>query len=138
MGYIDLGKEDGATLHLFSTRSGSSGYLIQPTIFTNARPDMKIVREEIFEPVGVVNPFSSEEDVVQQAKNTNFGLAAAVFSKDIDRTLRVANKLQAVTLWVNVTLALNIQVPFGGYKQSGIGREDGEYTLEKYVHSNNI
>ena len=93
MSYIDSGKKDGATLHLGGGRIGSEGYFIQPTIFTNTRPDMKIVREEIFGPVGVVIKFHDEEDVIRQANDTHYGLAASVFSKNIDRALRVAHKL---------------------------------------------
>ncbi|KAL5534907.1 hypothetical protein ACEPAF_2997 [Sanghuangporus sanghuang] len=132
MGYIESGKKDGATLHLGGGRIGSEGYFIQPTIFTNTRPDMKIVREEIFGPVGVVIKFHDEEDVIRQANDTHYGLAAAVFSKNIDRAFRVAHRLHAGTAWINCANTLNTQIPFGGFKQSGIGRELGEYALQNY------
>ncbi|TDL22408.1 NAD-dependent aldehyde dehydrogenase [Rickenella mellea] len=134
MSYIDSGKKDGATVHLGGEQHGTEGYFIQPTIFTNVKPEMKIVKEEIFGPVGVVIKFEDEDDVVRQANDTTYGLAAAVFSQDINKALRVAHKLKAGTAWVNCANTLNPQVPFGGYKQSGIGRELGEYALANYTN----
>lgn len=99
---------------------------------------MKIVQEEIFGPVGVIAKFEDEEDVVRQANDTMYGLAAAVFSRDVGRAISVAHRLQAGTVWVNCVNMLNSQIPFGGFKQSGIGRELGEYALAKYVLSLSI
>lgn len=101
MGYIESGKSQGATVHLGGVRHGTEGYWIQPTIFTDTKPDMKIVREEIFGPVGVLIKFEDEEDVIRQANDTMYGLAAAVFSKDVSRALTVAHKLRAGTVWVS-------------------------------------
>ncbi|KAG6843866.1 hypothetical protein H0H87_012258, partial [Tephrocybe sp. NHM501043] len=134
MGYIDSGREQGATVHLGGDRKGTEGYFINPTIFTDTKPDMKIVREEIFGPVGVVIKFEDEEDVIRQANDTVgvrvvYGLAAAVFSQNINRALETAHKLKAGTAWVNCVNQLHPNVPFGGYKQSGIGRELGEYAV---------
>ncbi|THU99013.1 aldehyde dehydrogenase [Dendrothele bispora CBS 962.96] len=134
MSYIKSGKEQGAKLHLGGDRAGSEGYFIQPTIFTETKPEMKIVQEEIFGPVGVVIKFEDEEDVVRQANDTVYGLAAAVFSQDINRALTVAHKLKAGTAWVNCYNLIDANVPFGGFKQSGIGRECGEYALENYTN----
>ncbi len=92
---------------------------------------MRVVQEEIFGPVCVVIKFEDEDDVLRQANNTLYGLAAAVFTTDITRALQVAHKLHAGTVWVNCTNSLHENVPFGGYKQSGIGRELGEYALNK-------
>jgi len=151
MSYINSGKEQGATVHLGGERHGTEGYWIKPTIFTDVKPDMRIVREEIFGPVGVVIKFDDEEDVVRQANDTVYGLAAAVFTQDITRAIRVAHSLQAGTAWVcglvlllavfqsadvgdvqiNCANQVHVQVPFGGFKQSGIGRELGEYALAK-------
>ncbi|KAJ8082691.1 hypothetical protein PM082_008547 [Marasmius tenuissimus] len=133
MGYIDSGKEQGATVHLGGDRHGQEGYFINPTIFTDTRPDMKIVQEEIFGPVGVVIKFEDEDDVVRQANDTVYGLAAAVFSQDINKALNTAHRLKAGTAWVNCANTLNESVPFGGFKQSGIGRELGEYALNNYT-----
>lgn len=131
MGYIDSGKEQGATLHLGGQRVGSEGYFITPTIFTNTKPDMKIVQEEIFGPVCVLIKFHDDADIIRQANDSVYGLAAAVFSQNITRALSTAHKLRAGTVWVNIYNMLYPNVPFGGYKQSGIGRELGEYALAK-------
>jgi aldehyde dehydrogenase (NAD+) len=133
MGYIESGKQQGATLHLGGNRHGKEGYFIEPTIFTDIKPDMKIVQEEIFGPVGVVAKFENEDDIIAMANDTVYGLAAAVFSQDITRAISTAHKIKAGTVWVNCTNLLNNQIPFGGFKQSGIGRELGEYALSKYV-----
>ncbi|EIN03470.1 aldehyde dehydrogenase [Punctularia strigosozonata HHB-11173 SS5] len=134
MSYIDSGKEQGATVTLGGKRVGNEGYFIEPTIFTDTRPDMKIVQEEIFGPVGVVIKFHDDEDVIRQANETVYGLAAAVFSRDVTRALSVAHRLHAGTTWVNCANMLHPQIPFGGFKQSGIGRELGEYALANYTN----
>ncbi|TFK33766.1 aldehyde dehydrogenase domain-containing protein [Crucibulum laeve] len=134
MSYIDSGRQEGATVHTGGTRVGTEGYFISPTIFTDVKPDMKIVREEIFGPVGVIIKFTDEEDVIRQANDTVYGLAAAVFSQDINRAIETAHKLQAGTAWVNCVNHLQAPIPFGGYKQSGIGRELGEYALHSYTN----
>ncbi|KAG8221418.1 aldehyde dehydrogenase domain-containing protein [Butyriboletus roseoflavus] len=134
MGYIESGKADGATVHLGGKRIGDEGYFIQPTIFTQCQPQMKIVREEIFGPVACVLRFKTEEEVVEEANNTTYGLAAAVFTKDIERGLRIAHALEAGNMWVNFTNQTEIQMPFGGFKQSGIGRELSEYALDNYTN----
>ena len=133
MGFINSGKQQGAKVHLGGEQHGTEGYWIKPTIFTHTRPDMRIVQEEIFGPVCVIIKFEDEDDVLRQANDTLYGLAAAVFTKDITRAFQVAHKLQAGTVWVNCTNSLHVNVPFGGYKQSGIGRELGEYGLKKWV-----
>ncbi|KAG9310106.1 aldehyde dehydrogenase [Chiua virens] len=134
MGYIESGKADGANVHIGGNRIGNEGYYIQPTIFTECQPEMKIVREEIFGPVACVLKFETEEEVIEQANNTTYGLAASVFTKDIDRGFRVAHALEAGNMWINCCNQAEIQMPFGGYKQSGIGRELSEYALEHYTN----
>jgi aldehyde dehydrogenase (NAD+) len=134
MEYIESGKKDGATCAYGGTRFGDEGYFINPTIFTDVKPDMKIVREEIFGPVGVIIKFETEEEVIKAANDTAYGLAAAVFSQNINRALNTAHKLHAGTAWVNCINQLHANVPFGGYKQSGIGRELGEYALANYTN----
>ncbi|KAH9960726.1 aldehyde dehydrogenase [Lactifluus volemus] len=134
MDYINSGKEQGATVHLGGEQHGKDGYWIQPTIFTDTRPDMRIVKEEIFGPVAVLIKFEDEEDVIRQANDTMYGLAAAVFTKDVTRGIQLAHRLHAGTLWVNCYNVLFPNVPFGGYKQSGIGRELGEYALNNYTN----
>lgn len=134
MDYIDSGKADGATVHIGGERHGTEGFWIEPTIFTNTRPEMRIVKEEIFGPVCAVIKFEDEEDVLRQANDSFYGLAAAVFTKDITRGIEVAHKLHAGTAWVNCVNSLHPNVPFGGFKQSGIGRECGEYALNNYTN----
>jgi len=134
MGYIDSGKQDGATVHMGGDRHGTEGYFINPTIFTDVKPEMKIVKEEIFGPVGVIIKFENAEDVIRQANDTTYGLAAAVFTQNLNLAIETAHKLQAGTAWINCVNQLHAQVPFGGYKQSGIGRELGEYALANYTN----
>lgn len=131
MGYIETGKSQGATCALGGKRHGNEGFFIEPTVFTDVKHDMKIAQEEIFGPVVAVVKFTDEADIVRQANDSVYGLAAAVFSRDISRALSVAHKLHAGTVWVNCYNKLNNQMPFGGFKQSGIGRELGEYALSK-------
>ncbi|KAI0298763.1 aldehyde dehydrogenase [Multifurca ochricompacta] len=130
-GLVDAGKKEGATVHLGGERHGNEGYWIQPTIFTDTKPDMRIVQEEIFGPVAVVIKFEDEEDALRQANDTLYGLAAAVFTTNLTKGIQFAHKLQAGTAWVNCVNSLQPNVPFGGYKQSGVGRELGEYALQK-------
>ncbi|KAG1733659.1 putative 1-pyrroline-5-carboxylate dehydrogenase [Suillus paluster] len=134
MGYIKSGKEDGATVHVGGERHGDQGYFIQPTIFTECKPTMKIVQEEIFGPVAAIIKFTTEEEAVEQANDTLFGLACSVFTRDIDRAIRVAHSIEAGTAWINCHNVPEVNVPFGGFKQSGIGRELGEYALEHYTN----
>lgn len=131
--HIKSGKDEGATVHIGGERHGTEGYFLQPTIFTDVKPHMRIVKEEIFGPVVVVAKFKDEADIIAQANDTMYGLAAAVFSRDVSRALNTAKQLKAGTVWVNCYNQLHSQTPFGGYKQSGIGRELGEYALANYT-----
>lgn len=117
------------------------GYYQRPTIFTDTRPDMRIVREEIFGPVVCVIPFRTEEEALAAANATEFGLSAGVFTQDVSQAARVTQALEAGTVWINQYGVLSNQVPFGGFKSSGIGRELGtegirEYCQVKSVHQN--
>jgi aldehyde dehydrogenase (NAD+) len=138
MEYIDSGKKEGATLHTGGERHGDEGYFIKPTIFTDCKPEMKIMKEEIFGPVASIVKFKDEDDVVQQANDTEYGLAACVFTENLNRSMRITNALEAGTVWVNCANSLDYQVPFGGFKQSGIGRELGEYALEVYTQVKSV
>ncbi|KAF7368642.1 Aldehyde dehydrogenase [Mycena venus] len=133
MGYIASGKESGATVHIGGNRHGTEGYFIQPTIFTDCTPDMKIVKEEIFGPVAVVLKFKTEEEVIEAANATDYGLSACVFSENVGRALRVAHAFESGSTFVNSAQLIEASIPFGGYKASGIGREQGEYALETYT-----
>lgn len=138
MSYIKSGKEEGATVETGGERLGDKGYFIKPTIFSNVRPDMKIMQEEIFGPVCAISKFKDEEEVVELAHDTNYGLAAAVHTQNVNRALRVANSLKAGTVWINCYNMLHHALPFGGYKESGIGRELGEAALANYTQSKSV
>ncbi|KAF2730298.1 aldehyde dehydrogenase [Polyplosphaeria fusca] len=133
--YIESGKQEGATVKTGGKKveGTDGGYFIEPTVFTNVKPDMKIMREEIFGPVVCVSRFSSESEVIALANDTSYGLAAAVHTKDYERAVRVTNALQSGTTWVNMYNFVHWSIPFGGYKESGFGRECGEAALENYT-----
>ena len=133
MGYIDSGRSEGATLVCGGERVGNRGYFIQPTVFADVQDDMKIAQEEIFGPVMSVIPFKNLDEVVTRANRTNYGLAAAVWTRDIGKAHAIANGVRAGTVWVNCYNVLDPRAPFGGFKQSGIGRELGEYGLQQYT-----
>ncbi|TDZ23300.1 Aldehyde dehydrogenase [Colletotrichum sidae] len=138
MGYIKAGKDEGATIETGGERHGDKGYFIQPTIFSNVTPKMTIMQEEIFGPVCAIAKFKDEEEVLKLAHDTTYGLAAAVHTKDLNTAIRVSNKLKAGTVWVNCYNMLHWQVPFGGYKESGIGRELGEAALANYTQNKSV
>ncbi|EEH18549.1 aldehyde dehydrogenase [Paracoccidioides brasiliensis Pb03] len=133
MGYIREGKAAGAKVEIGGERLGNEGYYIQPTIFSNVTEDMKIVKEEIFGPVCCVQKFKNEDEAICIANNTSYGLAAAVHTTDLNTAIRVSNELKAGTVWVNNYNMLSYQTPFGGFKESGLGRELGEYALDNYT-----
>lgn len=133
MGFIESGKKEGAKMLCGGERVGSRGYFIQPTIFDGVTDTMRIAREEIFGPVMNVLRFKDLEDVTRRGNATQFGLAAAVWTRDISKAHRLANSLRAGTVWVNCYDVFDSAAPFGGYKMSGQGRELGEYALELYT-----
>ncbi|GJE94933.1 aldehyde dehydrogenase family protein [Phanerochaete sordida] len=133
LSYIESGKQEGATLVAGGARRPGAGYFVQPTIFADVKPDMKIVREEIFGPVGVVVKFKTEEEAIEAANDTEYGLSSYVYTQNVSRAIRVSNAIEAGTCFVNVGSVLCPQVPFGGYKQSGHGKEMGEYALEAFT-----
>lgn len=133
MGYVEAGKREGARLLTGGNRVGGKGNFIEPTVFANVTDDMKIAKEEIFGPVMSVLRFEDADEVVSRGNQTNFGLAAAVWTRDVAKAHRVANKLRAGTVWINCYDVFDAAAPFGGYKTSGIGRELGEYALQLYT-----
>ncbi|KAJ4174214.1 aldehyde dehydrogenase (NAD(P)(+)) ald5 [Fusarium falciforme] len=138
MSYIDSGKAEGATVVTGGSRHGEKGYFIQPTIFSDVRPDMKIMQEEIFGPVCSIAKFKDEEEALQMAHDTTYGLAAAVHTQDLTTAIRMSNALQAGTVWVNCFNLLHHALPFGGFKESGIGRELGEAALANYTQNKSV
>jgi len=132
-GYIDSGKEEGAQPILGGVKRAGKGFYVDPTIFTDIRSGMKIVKEEIFGPVLSVGKFKTEDEAVALANDTTYGLGAGLHSNDANQCMRVSSALEAGTVWVNQYNILNNNVPFGGKKQSGIGRELGSHALEEYT-----
>jgi len=130
---IDSGKKDGAKLLTGGARSGNKGYFVEPTVFADVKDNMRIAREEIFGPVMQILRFDEMSEIVERANMSEYGLAAAVFTNDLEKAMYMSNTLQAGTVWVNCYDVLNAQTPFGGYKMSGIGRELGEYGLQAYT-----
>jgi len=133
MGYIDSGRTEGAKLVCGGVRVGDRGYFIQPTVFADVQDEMTIAREEIFGPVMSIIPFKGIEEVIDRANRTTYGLAAAVWTRDVQKAHAVAHSVRAGTVWVNCYNVLDNRAPFGGFKQSGIGRELGEYGLQQYT-----
>ncbi|XP_029999889.1 retinal dehydrogenase 1 [Sphaeramia orbicularis] len=133
MELIESGKSEGARLECGGSAWGQQGLFIQPTVFSNVTDDMRIAKEEIFGPVQQIMCFHSIHEVIQRANATHYGLAAGVFTNDIDKALTVSSALQAGMVWVNCYNAMSAQCPFGGFKMSGNGRELGEYALQEYT-----
>jgi aldehyde dehydrogenase (NAD+) len=137
MGYIERGRHEGATPISGGVRltdgDRDAGFFVAPTVFVGVRDDMAIAREEIFGPVISVLPFEDMDEVIARANASPFGLAGAVWTRDVSRAHTVARELRAGTVWINCYLALDSAVPFGGFKQSGYGREGGKQHLDEYL-----
>jgi betaine-aldehyde dehydrogenase len=136
LGYIDRGRKEGAKILVGGDRvtSGAlgAGWFVEPTVFDGCSDDMAIVREEIFGPVMAVLSFAEEDEVIQRANDTEYGLAAGIFTRDLARGHRVIARLEAGTCWINHYNVTPIELPFGGVKRSGLGRENGKAAIEHY------
>lgn len=138
LGYIAKGKSEGARLVCGGARAGKTGCFIQPTAFADVTDTMTIAREEIFGPVMAVLDFEDEDEVITRANATEYGLAAGIFTRDITRAHRVIGQLQAGTCWINAYNLTPVEMPFGGVKASGVGRENGHAALEHYTRVKSV
>jgi aldehyde dehydrogenase (NAD+) len=132
-GYIEAGKKDGAELIVGGNRHTGPGYYVEPTIFGNVTDEMTIAKEEIFGPVMSILKFKDEAEAIARGNKSFYGLAAAVWTRDVGKAIRVSNALKAGTVWVNCYDVFDAAAPFGGFKMSGIGRELGQYALQLYT-----
>lgn len=138
MAYIAIGQSEGATLIAGGTRLDQPGNYLRPTVFADVTDTMTIAREEIFGPVMAVLEFETEEEAIARANDTEFGLAAGVFTADLARAHRVVRRFQAGTCWINTYNLTPVQAPFGGSKLSGVGRENGHAALEHYTQVKSV
>lgn len=137
MSFLEIGKQE-AELVVGGDRHGTSGHYIQPTIFLNPKDDARIYREEIFGPVLTVRTFKTEEEALALANDTQYGLSACIFTSSISRALRLAKQIEAGCVNVNTSQVFSLDAPFGGFKQSGLGREGGKQGLMHYVEAKTI
>jgi phenylacetaldehyde dehydrogenase len=138
-GFLRSGKEEGARTVTGGNRHGQTGYFVEPTVLDGTKDNMRVYKEEIFGPVVTVVPFKEvDDDLIRRANDTVYGLAAGLWTSDIKRAHRIANKLRAGTVWVNCYNIFDAAMPFGGYKQSGWGREMGHEVLKNYLETKAI
>ncbi len=137
-GYLQSGLAEGAKAAAGGARHGTTGYYVQPTVLVDVKPDMKVVREEIFGPVVTTHRFSSFEQVQVEANDTVYGLGAGIWTRDLSRAHRLAKQLRAGTVWVNCYNVFDAAMPFGGYKQSGWGREMGHNAIDLYTETKSV
>jgi gamma-glutamyl-gamma-aminobutyraldehyde dehydrogenase len=135
LGYIEIGVKEGATIKLGGKRvmEETGGYYVEPTILDDVRNDMRVAREEIFGPVVVIIPFRDEAEAIRLANDTIYGLGAAVWTKDMNAAHRLTRAIRAGTVWVNTFDRSSLTTPFGGFKQSGFGRDRSPHAVDKYM-----
>lgn len=138
MNYIDIGKKEGAKLLTGGKRVGSKGWFVEPTVFADVNDSMTIAKEEIFGPVMSIMKFKSIDEVIQRANNSNYGLGAGVVTKNVENAIKLSNGIRAGTVYVNCYDVFDANTPFGGFKDSGLGRELGEYGLKNYLETKTV
>lgn len=138
LGYIESGQKEGARLVTGGKQLDQPGYFVTPTILADCTEDMNIIKEEIFGPVAVISKFSTVDEVIEKANSSKYGLGAGVFTNDVNKAIHVSNKIHSGSIWVNCYHAFHQAVPFGGYKSSGMGRENGEQALDTYTQVKSV
>ncbi|MBV6759793.1 aldehyde dehydrogenase family protein [Rhodococcus opacus] len=133
IGFIDLARSEGAEVLTGGAVWGENGYFVEPTVLTNVRSDSRVLREEIFGPVLTIVPFDTEDEVLELANDTHYGLGAAVWTRDLGRAHRMAKAIESGQVWINCYQTVDAALPFGGYKQSGWGRETCKESLDEYL-----
>jgi aldehyde dehydrogenase (NAD+) len=140
--YIDIAKSGGASCVLGGGVPGDpglgQGWFVEPTVFTGVNNTMRIAREEVFGPILAVIPFEDEDEALTIANDTPYGLAAGVWTTDIGRAIRMSDRLEAGTVWVNTYRAISFMAPFGGFKRSGLGRESGQDSINEYLQTKSV
>jgi aminomuconate-semialdehyde/2-hydroxymuconate-6-semialdehyde dehydrogenase len=138
LGYIELAKEEGGTIVAGGNRIGDKGYFVEPTVITGLGCDCRVLQEEIFGPVVTITPFRDEEEAIRFANSTRYGLSTSIWTRDLSRAHRVAAAIDAGTVWINCWLLRDLRVPFGGMKESGVGREGGFESLNFFTEAKNV
>ena len=140
--YIDIAKQEGATCVLGGRRATraecGSGWFVEPTIFTGVNNTMRIAREEVFGPILSIIPFDTDDEAVEIANDTPYGLAAGVWTQSLERALLLPKRIQAGTIWVNAYRVVSYMAPFGGFKESGVGRENGIAAIHEYLETKSV
>jgi acyl-CoA reductase-like NAD-dependent aldehyde dehydrogenase len=138
LSYVDIGKGEGAKLALGGSRFGQVGYFVEPTVFSHVSNTMRIAREEIFGPVLSIIPFKDDDDAVLKGNDTEYGLASAIWTRDVSRAHRVARALKAGRVWINTYAETDPVMSMGGYKQSGYGRENGPEAIDAFTQTKSV
>ena len=138
MGYIDSGRSEGAEVIAGGGRSGESGYFVEPTVLTNTNREMKVVKEEIFGPVVCVQRYSDVSEIPALANDTIYGLGASIWTRDVGNVINIVPKIKSGSVWVNCHSILDSVMPFGGYKQSGYGKDMGKEALDSYLETKSV
>ncbi len=138
LGYVNIGKEEGANVSVGGNRIGTKGFFMQPTVLENVKNSMRVAQEEIFGPVASIIRFEDAEEAVREANNSQFGLAASIWTRDIKKAHKIARSVKAGTVWINTISTTDVALPFGGYKHSGFGRELGKAAIDMYTETKSV